>query len=55
MFCAASGSELFFSGKLVPDCVGEPSGDVGLGDLRTALFSEPALGSLVALGVGGMP
>jgi len=51
----ASGSELLLAGKHVPDRVGEPSGDVDLGDFGAALLSEPALGSLVALGVGGVP
>src|SRR5271166_5140538 len=50
----ASGSELLLAGKHVPDRVGEPSGDVDLGDLGTALLSEPALGALIALGVGGV-
>ena len=51
----ASGSELLLAGKHVPDRVGESSRDVDLGDLGAALLSEPALGSLVALGVGGVP
>ena len=51
----ASGSELLLAGKHVPDRVGESSCEVDLGDLGTALPSEPALGALVALGVGGMP
>ena len=51
----ASGSELLLAGKHVPDGVGESSCEVDLGDLGTALLSEPALGSLVALGVGGVP
>jgi hypothetical protein len=51
----ASGSELFLAGKHVPDCVGESARDVDLGDFGTALLAEPALGSLVALGVGGVP
>ncbi len=48
----ASGSELLLAGKHVPDRVGEPAGDVDLGDLRSALLSEPAVVALVALGVG---
>jgi hypothetical protein len=50
----ASGSELLVAGKHVPDRVGEPAGDVDLGDLGAALAAEPALGALVALGVGGV-
>src|SRR5215204_7239673 len=48
----ASGSELLFAGKHVPDRVGEPAGDLDLGDLGAALLAEPALGPLVALRVG---
>jgi hypothetical protein len=51
----ASGSELLLAGKHVPDRVGESARDVDLGDLGAALLSEPPLGSLVALGVGGVP
>ena len=50
----ASWSEGLVSRKHVPDRVGEPAGDVDLGDLRAALLAEPALRSLVALGVGGV-
>ena len=50
----ASGSELLVAGKHVPDRMGEPAGDVDLGDLRAALLAEPLLGALVALSVGGM-
>src|SRR5215207_6262966 len=50
----ASGSELLVAGKHVPDRVGEPPGDVDLGDLGAALLAEPALVALVALGVGGV-
>ena len=50
----ASGSELLLAGKHVPDRVGESARDVDLGDLGAALLSEPALDSLVALGVGGV-
>jgi hypothetical protein len=32
--------------------VAKPPGDVDLGDLGAALFAEPALVALVALGVG---
>ena len=51
----ASGSEGLVAGEHVPDRVGEAAGDVDLGHLGAALLSEPALVSLVALGVGGMP
>ncbi len=51
---AASGSELLTSRKHVPDRVAKPPRDVDLGDLGPALLSEPALGALIALGVGGM-
>ena len=50
----ASGSELLIASEHVPDCVGEPAGDVDLGDLGAALLAEPALVALVALGVGGV-
>jgi hypothetical protein len=40
-------------GKHVPDRVGDPTGDVDLGDLGPALLAERALVALVALGVGG--
>src|SRR5918995_2303562 len=50
----ASGSELLLAGKHVPDRVGEPPRDVDLGDLGAALLAEPALGSPVALRVGGV-
>src|SRR5918998_2846981 len=50
----ASGSELLVARKHVPDRVGEPAGDVDLGDLGAALLAEPALVALVALGVGGV-
>src|SRR4051794_34757136 len=49
----ASGSELLLAGKHVPDRVGESACEVDLGDLGAALLSEPALGPLIALGVGG--
>ena len=39
-------------GEHVPDGLGQPAGDVDLGDLRAALAAEPALGVLVALAVG---
>src|SRR5215212_9850131 len=48
----ASGSELLVARKHVPDRVGEPAGDVDLGDLGAALLAEPALVALVALRVG---
>src|SRR5215203_5346684 len=48
----ASGSELLVVRKHVPDRVGEPTGDVDLGDLGPALLAEPVLVALVALGVG---
>src|SRR5215216_4362997 len=50
----ASGSELLVAGEHVPDRVGEPAGDVDLGDLGPALLAEPALVALVALPVGGV-
>ena len=50
----ASRSELLTSRKHVPDRMGKPAGDVDLGDLGAALLAEPALGSPVALGVGGV-
>src|ERR687891_1903224 len=50
----ASGSELLIARKHVPDRVSQAAGDVDLGDLRAALLAEPALGALVALGVGGV-
>jgi hypothetical protein len=53
--CGASWSEGLVAGKHVPDRVGEPAGDVDLGDLRPALLAEPALVALVALGVSGVP
>src|SRR5271166_763817 len=51
----ASGSEVLLAGKHVPDRVGESACEVDLGDLGTALLSEPALGALIALGVGRVP
>ena len=50
----ASGSELLIAGKHVPDRMRESAGDVDLADLGAALLAEPALVSLVALGVGGV-
>src|SRR6266511_4142755 len=50
----ASWSEGLVSREHVPDRVGEPAGDVDLGDLGAALLAEPALVSLVALSVGGV-
>src|SRR2546427_6891597 len=50
----ASWSEGLVAGEHVPDRVGEPPGDVDLGDLGAALLAEPPLVSLVALGVGGV-
>jgi hypothetical protein len=41
-------------GKHVPDRVGEPTGDVDLGDLGPALLAEPALVALAALRVCGV-
>src|SRR2546428_10216763 len=49
----ASRSELLVAGEHVPDRVGEPAGDVDLGDLGAALLAEPPLVSLGALGVAG--
>jgi hypothetical protein len=40
---APRGANFFLAGKHVPDRVGEPAGDVDLGDFGTALLSEPAL------------
>src|SRR5215216_4646530 len=50
----ASGSELLVARQHVPDRVGEPAGDVDLGDLGPALRAEAALVALVALRVGGV-
>src|SRR5215207_9336308 len=50
----ASRSELLIASEHVPDRVGEPAGDVDLGDFGTALLAEPPLVPLVALGVGGV-
>src|SRR5215216_653371 len=50
----ASGSELLVAGEHVPDRVGEPAGDVDLGDLGPALLPSPALVALVALRIGGV-
>jgi hypothetical protein len=50
----ASWGELLFARKHVPDRVGEPAGDVDLGDLGAALLAHPPLVSLVAVGVGGV-
>ena len=49
-----SGSEPVVAGRRVPARVGEPAGDVDLGDLGAALLAEPALVALVAPGVGGL-
>src|SRR5688572_15843842 len=48
-------SEGLVAGKHVPDGFGEPAGDVDLGDLGAALLAEPALGGLIAVGVGRVP
>src|SRR4249919_2331892 len=50
----ASWSEGLVSRKHVPNRVGEPAGDVDLGDLGAALAAEPLPVSLVALRVGGV-
>src|SRR5512144_546869 len=50
----ASGSELLIASEHLPDRVGEPAGDVDLGDLGAPLLAEPALVALVALRVGGV-
>src|SRR3989442_3100945 len=42
------------SGEHVPDRLGEPAGNVDLGDLGAALASEAAFVALVALPVDGM-
>src|SRR3954468_9968916 len=47
-------SEGLVAGEHVPDGLGEPAGEVDLGDLGAALAAEPALGVLVALGVVGV-
>ena len=49
---APLGAKGLVAGQHVPDCVGEPAGDVDLGDLGAALLAEPPLVALVALGVG---
>ncbi len=51
----ASGSELLVASEHLPDRHRQPAGDVDLGDLGAALLAEPALGALVALGVGRVP
>jgi hypothetical protein len=48
-------SEGLVASEHVPDGLGEPAGDVDLGDPGAALLAEPALGGLVAVGVGGVP
>src|SRR6266496_5271794 len=48
------GSERLVAGEHVPDRDGQLPCDVDLGDLGPALLAEPALVSLVALGVGGV-
>src|SRR4029450_3807774 len=48
----ASWSEGLVAREHVPDRVGEPAGDLDLGDLGAALLPQAALGALVALGVG---
>src|SRR5215204_6537473 len=50
----ASGSEGLVSSEHVPDRVGEPAGDLDLGDLGAALLAESPLVALVALRVGGV-
>src|SRR5215210_9113232 len=47
-------SEGLVAGEHVPDGFGEPAGNVDLGDLGAPLLAEPALGCLVAVGVGRM-
>lgn len=44
-------SEGLVFGEHVPDRLGQPSGDIDLGDLRAALLAEAALVALVALTV----
>src|SRR5215218_4487644 len=51
----ASGSEPLVAGEHVPDRLGEPAGDVDLGDLGAALLSEAPLRGLVALAVMRVP
>src|ERR671936_240237 len=50
----ASWSELLVARKHVPDRVGEPTGDVDLGDLCPPLLAEPVLVAPIALRVGGV-
>ncbi len=38
----------------VPDCLGEPAGEVHLGDLGAALFADPGFRLLIAVAVGGV-
>ena len=58
--CGQSGrgacrSEGLVAGEHVPDRLGEPAGDVDLGDLGAALFAETVLVALVALAVDRVP
>ena len=48
---APARSEGLVAGEHVPDRLGEPAGEVDLGDLGAALAAETALGALVALAV----
>src|SRR5215203_2428523 len=48
----ASGSEPLVASEHVPDRLGEPAGDLDLGDLGAALLAQSPLVPLVALGVG---
>src|SRR6266508_5065098 len=48
-------SERLVAGEHVPDRLGEPAGDIDLGDLGAAVAAEPGLDVLVAGAVGGMP
>ncbi len=47
-------SEGLVAGEHVPDRLGEPAGEVDLGDLGAALLADARLRPLVAVAVGGM-
>jgi len=47
--CRSEGLEWLVAGEHVPDCLGELSGALDLGDLGAALAAQAALGALVAL------
>src|SRR6476469_1399374 len=52
--CRSEGLEWLVAGQHVPDRLGEPAGELDLGDLRAALAAQAALGALVALLEQGM-